>query len=70
MQVVLLQTPSVVSGNAKGYESLNGNIVFISDGLEYRVECSNNNVILKETNWFKENRVWQQAKTYCANIKK
>ena len=51
--------PSVVSGNAKGYESLNGNIVFISDGLEYRVECSNNNVILKETNWFKENRVWQ-----------
>ena len=43
--------------NAKNYEILNGNIVVISDEKDgVKVECSNNNTILKDTDWFKENR--------------
>ena len=39
-------------------QSLNGNIVVISDKNEPRVECSVSNMILKETDWFKANRDW------------
>ncbi len=36
---------------------LNGNIVVISEGeKEVYVDCSNNNIPLQETEWFKENR--------------
>lgn len=46
----------ISSGN---YEDFNGDIVVISEGeKEVYVECSNNNTILKESNWFKENRTW------------
>ncbi len=47
---------TIVSDNADGFESLNGNIVVSSDGGEVRVECSNNNTLFKDTEWFKENR--------------
>lgn len=46
------------------YESMNGNIVFyyIKSGEgngELKLYCSNNSVILKDTEWFKQNRVWR-----------
>ena len=40
------------------YESMNGNIVFSSNGFRYGLNCSNNNTILKDTDWFKANRTW------------
>ena len=50
---------TVVSDDEKGYKSLNGNINFHSDaGLEYLITGSNNNIILKESEWFKANRTW------------
>ena len=41
------------------YESMNGNINFHCEkGKEYTVKGSNNSVILKDTDWFKNNRTW------------
>ncbi len=40
------------------YESLNGNIVFYTKGGRLNLWCSNNTVKLKDTEWFKANRVW------------
>ncbi len=40
------------------YESMNGNIVFYSKGGKLYLWCSNNDTILKDTRWFKENRTW------------
>ena len=50
--------------NAENYEILNGNVVIISDAENgVYAECSNNNTVLKDTEWFKENRdcptAWQ-----------
>lgn len=39
-----------------GYVSMNGNIVVTSNRDGVSVECSNNNTLLKDTEWFKENR--------------
>ncbi len=39
-----------------GYKSMNGNIVVTSTGGEVEVNCSNNNTILSETEWFKTHR--------------
>lgn len=39
------------------FTSLNGNIVCISKET-FAVQCSANNTILKETEWFKQNRTW------------
>lgn len=47
---------TIVSDNENGYESLNGNIVVSSDGGEVKVQCSNNNTLFKDTEWFKNNR--------------
>ena len=50
---------TVVSDDEKGYKSLNGNINFhCSKGKEYVVTGSNNSIILKDTEWFKNNRTW------------
>lgn len=38
------------------YGSMNGNIVVTSAFGEVKVECSNNNILLKDTEWFKEYR--------------
>ena len=46
------------SQNHADYTSLNGNIVFYSLEGEIKLYCSNNDTILKETDWFKENRTW------------
>ena len=39
-----------------GFESLNGNIVVTSNRSGVKVECSNNNTVIKDTNWFKTYR--------------
>ena len=44
--------------SAGRYTSMNGNIVFYSKNSLLYLWCSNNNTILKETEWFKANRVW------------
>ena len=50
---------TVVDDSEKGYKSLNGNINFhCAKGKEYTVTGSNNSVILKDTDWFKNNRTW------------
>lgn len=54
----LVYVTTVISDNEKGYESMNGNIVISSNSQGTEVICSNNNTILKETDWFKEKRVW------------
>ncbi len=54
----LVYVTSVKSNNDDGYESLNGTIVIVSNKDGTDINCSNNNKILKETDWFKENRVW------------
>lgn len=48
-----------------GWANMNGNIIVSSDGGELSVTCSNNNTLLKDTDWFKENRIcpdkWKTA---------
>lgn len=46
------------SGKTTGFTSMNGNIVVSSTGGTLTVNCSNNNTILKDTDWFKANRTW------------
>ena len=49
------------------FTSFNGNIVVISlpetstAEIKFGVNCSNNNTILKDSEWFKNNRVWNTA---------
>lgn len=40
------------------FTSFNGDIVYISNTVGYNIQCSNNNLILKESDWFKTNRTW------------
>ena len=51
-------TTLIVDYKAGKYQSMNGNIMFYTEGGELKVNCSNNDTILKETAWFKENRTW------------
>ena len=41
-----------------GAVSLNGNITAVSDGVKFEITGSKNSLILKETDWFKQNRIW------------
>lgn len=50
---------SLATDNELGYTSMNGNIVVTSTKEGINVNCSNNNTILKDTVWFKENRKWE-----------
>ena len=53
---------TVTTDGHTGYTSMNGNICFKSeDGKTYTVAGSNNSTILKETEWFKNNRTWPTA---------
>lgn len=53
---------TVTSTNENKYESMNGNIKFYCEkGTAYQVTGSNNNTILKDTEWFKSNRTWPSA---------
>lgn len=40
------------------FKPMNGNIVFYTEKGELKLRCSNNDTILKNTEWFKENRTW------------
>ena len=43
----------------KGYQAFNGNVVVSSSATDgVKVTCSNIKEILKETEWFKNNRIW------------
>lgn len=44
-----------------GYVSMNGDIVITSTKNGIEVACSNNNTLLKDTEWFKENRTTPSA---------
>lgn len=46
---------------AEGYVSMNGNIVVSSDRRGVTVNCSNNNTLLKDTEWFQANREMPEA---------
>lgn len=49
------------NGKTTGYQSMNGNIVVRSNGKDVTVNCSNNNIVLKDTEWFKKNRTIPSA---------
>ena len=46
--------PSV--STLSGAELLNGNITVFFDGKNLTVDCSNNNILFKDSEWFKKNR--------------
>lgn len=52
---VYVTTISTDNANKK-YEAMNGYIVFSSNGSAYSVVGSNNSTVLKDTEWFKNNR--------------
>lgn len=54
-------TSMVDDDAAKTYKSMNGNIVVSVKKKGIEVECSNNNTVLKDTEWFKENRTCPDA---------
>ncbi len=43
------------------FTSMNGNIVITSNGINITLACSNNNTVLKDTEWFKANRTWPSS---------
>jgi beta-lactamase superfamily II metal-dependent hydrolase len=47
---------TIVAENGQGFTSMNGNIVVKSKGQEVTVTCSNNDILFKDTEWFKANR--------------
>lgn len=47
---------TIVSDDGKSFASMNGDIVVSSDGKEVKVTCSNNDILFKDTEWFKNNR--------------
>ncbi len=55
---------TMVAADGEGYQSMNGNIVVTSNGSGVTVNCSNNNTLFKDTQWFKDNRTlpseWQE----------
>ncbi|MFA6843197.1 MAG: MBL fold metallo-hydrolase [Bacilli bacterium] len=51
---------TVVSDNEDGYEDMNGNIVVSCESGEVSVDCSNNNTMLKDTDWFAAHRIWPE----------
>ncbi len=52
---------TIVADNKDGFTSMNGNIVVSSDGETVTVNCSNNNTVLKDTQWFEANRIMPDA---------
>lgn len=49
---------NIVSDDGASYSQMNGNIVFYADDGALKLWCSNNTTILKETDWFKQYRIW------------
>ena len=42
------------------FTSFNGNIVYMVSEEGYNVKCSNNDIFLKDSDWFKSNRTWNE----------
>ena len=57
---IFVTTISTDNQNKK-FQSMNGTICFSCDGSKYSVVCSNNNTLLKDTEWFKANRTWPKT---------
>lgn len=55
--VTTLATDIDLAGKSWNYASMNGNIV-VRSGENFSVHGSNNDVLLKDTEWFKRNRTW------------
>ena len=54
---VCTNTPAELAvKNYSKFESMNGDIIFSSNKSGYKIECTNNNILLKDTDWFKANR--------------
>ncbi len=51
-------TTLMLDYKAGEYTSMNGNIIFYSEKGKLKLYCSNNDTVLKDTEWFAENRVW------------
>ncbi len=51
---------TMATGEKGGFTSMNGDIVITSNGGELTVTCSNNDTILKDTDWFRTYRTWPQ----------
>lgn len=51
---------NVTPGSKAGYSftSMNGNIVVTSSAETFSIHGSNNDTLLKDTEWFKKNRIW------------
>jgi len=49
-------TTVIIDYKGNAYGSLNGNVVFMVKDGEVTITCSGNDKILKDTDWFKENR--------------
>lgn len=47
---------TLANDSEQGYESMNGNIVIIANDEQIQVRCTNNATLLKDTEWFKNNR--------------
>ncbi len=47
-----------VDGTIYNYTSMNGEITVTSDGVAFSIHGSNNDTVLKETEWFKKYRTW------------
>lgn len=56
--VTSLATDIDIENKKWEFTSMNGNIRVTSNGIAFDVACSNNVTLLKDTDWFKENRVW------------
>ena len=54
---IYVTTVSDVSSGKEVIKSFNGNIVFYYSD-KWKLCCSDNNTILKDTDWFKANRTW------------
>ena len=52
---------TVISDDGKSGVSMNGNIVVSTENGEIKVNCSNNDIIFKDTDWFKKNRTTPNA---------
>lgn len=47
-----------VDGTTANFTSMNGDITVRSNGVDFSIHGSNNDTILKDTDWFKKNRTW------------
>lgn len=52
---------SIVTATGSGYASMNGDVVFICDEGEISVQCSASQTLLKDTEWFRSNRLMPDA---------